>query len=97
LVAFRGPESGVVAGIGLLIVVLVTGVIGFSLIENWSFLDAFYMTVISISTVGYSEVNPLSDTGRWFASFVIFAGLGTVFFTTTMLGRVILEGELRGT
>ncbi len=65
-------------------------------IEHWPFLDSLYMTLLTISTVGYGEVHPLSPTGRLFASAVIVLGLGSAFFTTTMLGQLILEAEFRG-
>ncbi|UCH85132.1 MAG: potassium channel protein [Candidatus Latescibacterota bacterium] len=92
-----GPQIGVAAGLALVLACIIISTLGFSLIENWSILDSFYMTMITISTVGYREVNPLSPGGRLFASFVILTGLGAAFFTTTMLGRAILEGEFRGT
>lgn len=92
-----GPQIGVAVGLALVLACIVLSTLGFYLIERWSVLDSFYMTVITISTVGFTEVNPLSPEGRLFASFVILTGLGAAFFTTTMLGRVILEGEFRGT
>ena len=93
----KGPQAGFAIGLALLLTVIVISTVGFSVIEGWSFLDSLYMTLITISTVGYREVNPLSPDGRMFTSFVIITGLGTAFFTTTMLGRAILEGEFRGT
>jgi voltage-gated potassium channel len=92
-----GPQIGVAIGLALVLACIFFSTLGFYLIEEWSLLDSFYMTVITISTVGFTEVNPLSPAGRLFASFVILTGLGSAFFTTTMLGRVILEGEFRGT
>lgn len=96
-IPFKGSQAGIVLGLTLLFTVIVISTVGFSIIENWSHLDSFYMTLITISTVGFREVNPLSPEGRLFASFVIITGLGTAFFTTTMMGRMILEGEFRGT
>ena len=50
----------------LLVLVIVTGMIGYSLIEDWSYLDCLYMTVITISTVGYCETGELSTGGeKW--------------------------------
>jgi voltage-gated potassium channel len=92
----KGPRVGVAGGLALLFVVIAIATIGFMAIEHWSFLDSVYMTVLTISTVGYGEVHPLSHHGRVFASAVIVLGLGSAFFTTTMLGRVILEAEFRG-
>lgn len=81
--------------IALLCLWIVVGTIGFVLIEGWSIGDAAYMTIITISTVGYSEVNPpLSGQGKGFASFLILVGLGTVFYAFTTIGQMVVEGEL---
>lgn len=81
-------------GLGLLCFWAVVGSLGFSWIEGWSLLDSVYMTVIAISTVGFSEVHPLSDFGKMFATLLIVAGLGTAIYTFTILGQTLLEGEL---
>ena len=57
-------------------------------------MDGVYMTVITVSTVGFGEVHPLSDAGKAFASLLIMAGLGTAVYTFTSLGQTLLEGEL---
>lgn len=87
-------RSTLILGIGLLQTWLVVGSLGFSWIEGWSLLDSVYMTVITISTVGYGEVEPLSAYGKAFATFLIVAGLGTAIYTFTALGQTLLEGEL---
>ncbi len=74
----EGRQSNVLVGVVLLLLWSVTGTVGFVLIEGWSLLDAFYMTIITISTVGYGEVFPLSSAGRLFASFLIVGGLFTL-------------------
>lgn len=58
-----------------ILALIVVGIVGFQLIEGWNWLDALYMTVISFSTVGFHEVNPLSSAGRFFTVFIIFSGL----------------------
>ena len=83
-------------GIAMLVLWTLLGTVGFAAIEDWPLGDAFYMTVITISTVGFGEVQPLSATGRVFASFLIIGGLGTAIYTFTRLGQVVLEGELLG-
>lgn len=87
-------RSTLVLGVGLLFFWLVAGSLGFSWIEGWSLLDSVYMTVITISTVGFTEVHPLSDSGKAFATLLIVAGLGTAVYTFTRLGQTLLEGEL---
>lgn len=73
--------------------VLVGGTIGYRIIEGWSFLDSLFMTVITISTVGYGEVHPLSTAGRSFSIVLILSGVGTVFYILTTLVQYIIEGE----
>ncbi len=60
-----------------------------------SFLDALYMTVITISTVGYGEVKPLDDHGRIFTIGLIILGVGTAFYLFATMTEVIIEGQLR--
>lgn len=74
--------------LGFFFFVLLFGTIGFSIIEKWTFFDSLYMTVITIFTVGYREVQPLSVPGRIFTIIIIFMGAGTVFY----LGASIIEG-----
>ncbi len=71
------------------------GIAGFMYIENWDFLDAFYMTVITIGTVGFSEVHTLSENGRIFTSLFIIFNLGVFALFATVITSYILEGELR--
>ncbi len=85
-----------IKGVILLLLWIVIGTLGFMIIEHWSLLDSFYMTVITISTVGYGEVHPLSSDGRIFASFLIIVTLGTVFYVFTMFGQFFIEGEISG-
>lgn len=70
------------------------GVTGYSLIEGYTFLEAFYMTVITLSTVGFSEVAPLSEEGRWFTAFLIISSFGTFAYGFSLLAQAIISGEL---
>src|SRR5262249_48586390 len=69
------------------------GTAGYVLIERWSVWDAFYMTVITITTVGYEEVHPLSEAGRAFTVVIILSGVGTFFYTFTLFMSVLSEGK----
>jgi len=77
----------------LLLGVIVAGTIGYIVIERWSFFDALYMTVITISTVGYEEVHPLSNGGRIFSSALIVGGVGIMLYSATTLVQYIIEGH----
>jgi voltage-gated potassium channel len=79
----------------LLIFVILIGTLGFCLIEGWPLFDSFYMTLTTISTIGYGEIHPLSTSGRLFNSIVIVLGVGVAAYTFMTATRFIIEGELR--
>ena len=74
--------------------VLVGGTIGYVLIEGWSAWDAFYMTVITVTTVGYLEVHPLSTAGRAFTVVVLFAGVGSFFYAFSLFMALVADGTM---
>ena len=82
-------------GITALGLLLIFGVIGFEFIEHYSFVEAFYMTVISISTVGFGEVRPLSDAGRLFTVFLILVSFGIFAYVLTAVTQFMLDGAFR--
>lgn len=73
------------------------GTIGYHLVEGWSLADSFFMTVITISTVGYGETNSLTPTGRWFTSGLIFTSLVSMTGWTAILTSFIVGCDLGGT
>ena len=74
---------------------VLSGTMGFHLIEGWSWFDSFYMVLITISTIGYTEVHPLSHAGRVFNVFLIIGGVGLVFLIIGAMAAALLEFELR--
>ncbi len=80
----------------ILLVVVVTGTIGYQLIEGWSFLDSIYMVIITLFTVGFQEVHSLSQFGRVFTMFIIVVGVGTAVYAGSLLVEIIVEGEILG-
>ena len=70
------------------------GTVGYMVIEGWGAWDAFYMTVTTVATVGFREVHPLSLRGQVFTVLLIFGGVGTAFYTATLLATIIVEGGL---
>jgi voltage-gated potassium channel len=79
---------------GVLLSAGVIGTIGFRLIEQWPLFDAFYMALMTLTTVGYGEIRPLSFYGRMFASFLMLVGVATVFISFAILGDTLLRLEL---
>jgi len=78
---------------------LLTGTIGFTVIEHWTPFNAFYMTLTTMTTVGYGEIHELSTAGRVFNSFLIFFGVTTIFIAIGAMTQTIIElefGDLLG-
>ncbi|MCE1165822.1 MAG: potassium channel protein, partial [Bacteroidetes bacterium] len=79
----------------LLLASITIGVAGFMIIENYTFVEAVYMTMITISTAGFMEVHPLSSAGRLFTSFLLITAIGIFFYGATAIAGFIIEGEFR--
>ncbi len=81
----------------LLLSILVLGALGYLFIENdWSVLDAIYMTVITITTVGFTETNALSDAGRVFTIILIICGWSTLAILLSFVTKAIVSKEING-
>ncbi|MFC1857576.1 potassium channel family protein [Thermodesulfobacteriota bacterium] len=78
----------------LLLGILAFGTIGYAVFEEMSVFDAFYMTLITISTVGFSEIKPLTETGRIITIIVIITGISVGTYTIGMVATIFIEGEL---
>ncbi len=80
----------------ILVLIFALGTFGYYLIEDgWTLFESFYMTAITITTVGYGEVKPLSDMGRWFSVFLVFAGLGAAGLFAGQLAKTFLENNFK--
>lgn len=85
--------------LGLLVIVplclVLAGTLGYWLIEpEYTLFDSVYMTITTLTTVGYGEVHPLSATGRWFTMALLLGGVFTLFYTATEMIRIIVSGEM---
>jgi voltage-gated potassium channel len=79
-----------------LLCIFVAGTGGYIMIEGWSFLDALYMVVITISTTGFQEVHPMSPLGRIFTMVIVGTGVGTTLYAAVRVVEIIVEGEMTG-
>lgn len=80
--------------LGVLVLIISTGIIGFILFEHYNFLDALYMTVITLSTVGYHEIRPLTESGKIFNIIYIVSSFAAFTFIISKLTRYIVSGEM---
>ncbi len=80
--------------VALLAAVVLFGTFGYMVIEGWSAWDAFYMSAITITTVGYREVHELSFYGQVWTVLLLFSGVGSTLYVFTLLATVVVEGGL---
>ncbi|PLX14317.1 MAG: potassium channel protein, partial [Marinilabiliales bacterium] len=88
-----GNRNILIAGLYSL-VLIIAGTIGYMLIDDYSFVNALYMTVITVSTVGYGEVQELSDAGKIFTLVLILAGLGVLAYFITSISQNLFQNQL---
>lgn len=81
--------------LSLMAIILATGTTGYSLIEGWSLLDSAYMTVITLTTIGFQEVHPLSDGGRLFTIIIVLCSVTILAYTANLATRMIASGEIK--
>ena len=91
----RNPLVYLFRTFAALIILACIGVAGFHLLEGYSLVDALYMTVITITTVGFGEVRPLSETGRLFTIGLILGGVGIAAYTLTEIVEYVGSGQWR--
>ncbi len=80
--------------LALLVVIIAGGAAGYVILEDWPFIDALYMTVITVSTVGFREIHPLSRAGEIYTIFVVLLGVGTAAYALSSLAAMLAGGEL---
>jgi len=90
------PEKQIGKIILAFVSVMVFGVAGLMIIEGWPLLDAVYMIVTTMSTVGYREVRPLSSAGMVFIIVFIVVGVGAFLYAITMIAEYVISGQLKG-
>lgn len=95
-VKFRfGSFFPLVLGAGFLLTVFFYGLFIFLVVEGWSLLDSFYQVVMTLSTVGFMELHPLSDRARLMVSFLILMGVGSFAYLVGAFTQVVVEGRLQ--
>lgn len=88
-------QQQIIRPIIVIIFVISFGTIGYSIIERWNPFDSLYMTIITLTTVGYGEVHPLSKVGKFFTIILILSGVGAMLYALGSGAKTLIEGELR--
>lgn len=79
----------------LILLINAFGTIGYMVIEGWNFRDSLFMTVTTLTTVGYGEVHDLSPAGQIFTMVLLTLGVGIILYLLSTLAKIVLEGELK--
>ena len=79
--------------IAALIAVVAFGVVGYMVLEGWSVLDALYMTVLTLTTVGFREIRPLDTSGRVFTIVLILMGVGLALVAVSLIARLVADPD----
>jgi voltage-gated potassium channel len=85
------PLKRLILPLSIIAGIILVGTFGYMLIESWSWFDSLYMTVITLATIGYGEVKPLTDGGRWFTIGLIFVGVGVFGFLIANIVQAVVE------
>ena len=83
-----------IKSIAIAILIFLMGTSGYYFIEDWNFIDSAYMTAITLSTVGFTEIHEISTAGRIFTMILIFTGVGYFLYLAGMIMQTVVEGEL---
>jgi voltage-gated potassium channel len=84
-----------ILSLALIVFIVSFGTIGYMVVEGWNFQDSLYMTVTTLTTVGYREVRELTSVGRWFTIILIIGGVGTMLYALSTGAKLLLEGEIQ--
>ncbi len=87
------PTRRLLGGAVFVVAIIVIGAVGYMAIEGWAFLDSLFMTIITITTVGYAEIHPLTTGGRIFSIFLIISGVSGALYALTGIIGYIVEGQ----
>src|SRR6185369_6421984 len=90
---FMDPVRHLKISICVLVLLVSFGTLGYILIERWDTLDSLYMSVITLSTVGFKEVHNLSDHGKIFTMVLIFFGVSVIGYIVGSLAQIMFEGQ----
>jgi voltage-gated potassium channel len=85
--------SKLYVALGLIVAIIFGGTIGFMMVEGWNFFESFYMTIITVSTVGFHEEHALTFEGKMFTAFLIITSFGTFAYAITAVTKYIIGGE----
>ncbi len=89
------PVKQLTQSLIVLLLLVTLGTAGYMVIEHWRLLDAFYMTIITLGTVGFREVHELSDPGKLFTVVLIIFGVSFIGYAVTKLAQIVFEGQFQ--
>lgn len=95
LIKKQGTRGHLRVALAFLGAVVLGGTVGYMTVEGWGFIDSLYMTILTLSTVGYGEVYPLSTAGKLLSIVIIITGVGSAAYAVGTAGKIMLEDRIR--
>ncbi len=92
---YRRSRRHILWGLVALLIIVLTGALWYRFIEGWTWIDAFYMAVITLTTVGFGETNPLNARGRIFTMILLLAGVGVIAYILNNFTEAVAQGHLQ--
>lgn len=90
-----GSRSKFIRYAWLMLILIISGTIGYSTIEHWSLIDSLYMTVTTMATVGYGDFHPATLPGRIFTMCLIVCGVGTLLYILSDVAHVVANSDIK--
>lgn len=90
------PFRRLLPAILVILSIILFGILAYTLVEKWTFLEAIYMIITTLFAVGFEEVHPLSPAGRIFTMLIIVGGVGSAIYAAGQAVEIIVEGEMSG-
>jgi voltage-gated potassium channel len=92
---YRRSRRHLLRGLMALVVIVLVGALWYRFIEGWTWIDAFYMSVITLTTVGFGETNPLNARGRIFTMILLLAGVSVIAYILNNFTEAVAQGHLQ--
>ncbi len=86
-------DADVIRAMGIFLLIVLIGSLVYSHLEQWSYLDSMYFSIITLTTIGYGDMHPVQDSSKIFTIFYVLFGVGLVFYLFTTIARHLFEDE----
>jgi voltage-gated potassium channel len=87
-------KNKLIAAISLMALLICTGAVSYHLVEGWTYTDSLYFTVVTLSTIGYGDLYPVTQAGKMFTIFFIIAGVGSFLLAIATIAEYVMLARM---